>query len=47
MDFTVGIVLRNLATPSNFDEFRKSQNLTFFKVPRVTSDMWHMLSGSH
>ena len=45
MDFTVGIVLRNLATPSNFVEFRDSH--TFFKASRVTSDMWHVLSGSH
>ena len=34
-DFTVGIVSRNLATTSNFVEFRDSQNFTFFKAPSV------------
>ena len=32
MDFTIGIVSRNLATTSNFVEFRDSRNFTFFKA---------------
>ena len=32
MDFTIGIVSRNLATTSNFVEFRDSQNFTFFEA---------------
>ena len=32
MDFTVGIVLRNLATTSNFVEFRDSWNSMFFEA---------------
>ena len=35
MDFTVGIVLQNLATTSNFAEFRESRNFTFFEAPSV------------
>ena len=35
MNFTVGIVSRNLATMSNFVEFRDNQNFTFFEVPGV------------
>ena len=35
MDFTVGIVSRNLATTSNFVEFRDSRNFTFFEALRV------------
>ena len=31
MDFTVGIVSRNLATTSNFVEFRDSRNLHVFR----------------
>ena len=31
MDFTIGIVLRNLATTSNFVEFRDSKNLHVFR----------------
>ena len=31
MDFTVGIVSRNLATTSNFVEFRDSRNLYVFR----------------
>ena len=46
MDFTVEIVSRNLATMSNFVEFRDSQNLTFFETPRVVRDTWHVTSGS-
>ena len=47
MDFTVGIVSRNLANTSNFVEFQDSRNFTFFEAPRVTRDMWQVLSGSH
>ena len=35
MDFTVGIVSRNLANISNFVEFRDSQNFTFFEALSV------------
>ena len=35
MDFTVGIVSRNLATTSNFVEFRDNRNFTFFEAPSV------------
>ena len=35
MDFTVGIISRNLATKSNFVEFRDSRNLSFFEAPGV------------
>ena len=35
MDFTVGIVSRNLATTSNFIEFRDSRNFTYFEAPGV------------
>ena len=45
-DFTVGIVWRNLATTSNFVEFRDSQNFTFFEAPGVVQDTWHIVSGS-
>ena len=46
MNFIVGIVSQNLVTPSNFVEFRDSQNFTFFEAPSVMSDTWHMLDGS-
>ena len=46
MDFTVGIVSRNLATTSNFVKFRDSQDFTFFEAPRVVRDTWHEMSGS-
>ena len=46
MDFTVGIVLRNLATMSNFIKFRDSQNFTFFEARRGVRDTWHFMSGS-
>ena len=35
MDFTVGIVSRNLATTSNFVKFRDSQNLLFFEASTI------------
>ena len=35
MDFTVGIVLRNLVTTSNFVEFRDNRNFMFFEAPGV------------
>ena len=46
MDFTVEIVSQNLATTSNFVEFRDSRNFTFFEAPRVVQDTWHVLSDS-
>ena len=39
-DFTIEIVSRNLATMSNFVEFRDSGNFTFFEAPRVVRDTW-------
>ena len=44
-DFIVGIVLRNLATTSNFVEFRESQNFMFFEESRGVRDTWHEVSG--
>ena len=35
MNFTIGIVLKNLATTSNFVEFQDSRNFTFFEAPGV------------
>ena len=46
MDFTVGIVSRNLSTMSNFVEFRDSRNFTFFETRRGVRDTWHFISGS-
>ena len=46
MNFTVGIVSRNLATISNFVKFRDNQNFTFFKARRGVRDTWHFVSGS-
>ena len=46
MDFTVGIISRNLAVTSNFVEFRDSQNFTFFKALRVVRDTWYVKSSS-
>ena len=46
MDLVVEFVLRNLATTSNFVEFRDSWNFTFFEAPRVAGDTWHTMSGS-
>ena len=42
---TVEIVLRDLASTSNFVKFRDSWNFTFFEVLRVARDTWHVLSG--
>ena len=39
MDCTVGIVSRNLATQSNFVEFRDSRNLTYFEKTGVGRHM--------
>ena len=39
-NFTVGIVSRNLATTSNFVEFRDNRNFTFFKATGVVRDTW-------
>ena len=46
MDFTVGIVLRNQATMSNFLKFRDSWNFMFLKARRGVRDTWHFMSGS-
>ena len=46
MDFTVEIVLQNLATASNFVEFRDNRNFTFFEARRGVRDTWHFMSGS-
>ena len=46
MDFTVGIISRNIATTSNFVEFRDSRNFTFFYARRRVWDTWHFMSGS-
>ena len=43
MDFTVGIVSRNIVTQSNFVGFRDSRNFTFFKTTSVASDTWHLV----
>ena len=45
MDFTVGIVSQNLATMSNFVEFRDSRNFTFFEARRGVRDTWHFICG--
>ena len=39
MDFTIGIVSRNLATTLNFVEFRDIQNFTFFEASGVECRM--------
>ena len=46
MDFTVGIVSRNLATTSNFVEFQDDRSFTFFKAPGVMRNTWHIVSSS-
>ena len=46
MDFTVGIVSQNLATMSNFIEFRDNQHFRFFKARRGVQDSWYFVSGS-
>ena len=45
MDFTVGIVSRNLATTSDFVKFRDSWNFMFFEARRGVRDTWHVLGG--
>ena len=45
MDFIVGIVTRNLATTSNFVEFRNSRDFTFFEAHRGVRDTWHVMCG--
>ena len=40
MDFTVGIISRNLVTQSNFIRFRDSRNFTYFEA-RVSNDIWN------
>ena len=44
MDFTIEIASQNLATTSNFVEFRDSRNFTFFEAPRVVWDTWLVMS---
>ena len=46
MDFNVEIVSQNLATTSNFVEFRDNRNFMFFEILRVVQDTWHVMSGS-
>ena len=46
MDFTVGIISRNLATTSNLVEFRDSRNFHVFEATGVVQDTWHILNGS-
>ena len=46
MDFSVGIVSRNLATMLNFVEFRESQNFMFFEARMMVQDTWRNSSGS-
>ena len=46
MGCTVGIILRNLATTSNFVEFRDCRNFMFFKALGVVRDTWHIMSCS-
>ena len=46
MDFTIGIVSRNLATMLNFVEFRDNRNFTFFKARRGVRDTWQFMSSS-
>ena len=47
MDFTVGIVSRNLATTSNFVEFQDIQNLHIFQGnERREGHLVHFLSGT-
>ena len=43
MNFTIGIVSRNLATTSNSETVGIC---TFFKAMSVVRDTWHILSGS-
>ena len=45
MDFTVGIVSRNLAIMSNFVEFRDNRNFMFFEAHGGVRDTWHFMSG--
>ena len=40
MDFTIGIVSRNLAIRSNFAGFRDSRNFMYFEA-RVLDDTWN------
>ena len=54
MDLAIEFFSRNLATMSNFVEFRDSRdfvkfrdsrNFMFFEAPRVAGDTWHTMSG--
>ena len=46
MDCTVGIISRNLATQSNFVEFRDSRNFTYFEA-MVSGDTWGAMWMTH
>ena len=47
MDFTVGIVSRNLATTSNFVEFRDIRNLHVFRGNECrVGHLAHFLNGT-
>ena len=45
MDFTVGIVSRNLVTSSNFVELRDSRNFTFFEACVEWLTLSHLSNG--
>ena len=42
MDFTIGIILRNLASTSNFVEYQDNLNFMFFEAQRVVRDTWRI-----
>ena len=42
MYFAVEIFSQNLATLSNFVEFRDSHNFMLFEAPRVMCDTWNL-----
>ena len=46
MDFTVGIVSRNLANTLNFVEFQDSRNFTYFEARRGVRNTWHFVGSS-
>ena len=46
MDFTVGIVSRNLATTLNFVEFQERPTFHVFRGIQNGAGHWHILSGS-
>ena len=46
MDFTIGIISRNIDTMSNFVEFQDNRNFTFFEARRGEWDTCHFMSDS-